>query len=606
MGCRLSGLWLRDGMEGNEQDLSHVSQWETHRIPGGYGQTTMQMEGQRGTSDCSTQTERPWETVRNQGTGSSPTTLLDTCTDRACCSHMPLSGDHYIPTISQDMDAMCSLPYQDPRQLNVIPKGQPCLIGCCSANLDEPVPFLKQLEGGDVMLEPPAPHHLLLHELDSGLGCTDGSFQQGELSGMETEEEEGVEDGTSHFGSSSSESFISSELSDSGFYSVRTGEFRRFQRLLEKKIRLYRARIRRHRESCSRNARESQHSRRELESIPEMPTLQPLEVYHSPSIHQSYPAGGSISMVNNPESSCFSTISSPVVSPVYLSPSCQQSAVHQHAPKCLLRRSSTLHCCTPELTDRRCTSHPVSAGFFGSTVHQLHRISPQLPHGEDLAQRSQNHCRVSAVQQDEGQQGVLPGSVCGREGPEPFCSEELGMAPSNQRPVQWCHTIGHSQDIHDTWPKLANRYRLRAGSYSTLDSHTFCPTKGVSSNPRAQRNQLLRERASQLADERGGVTTDEETHGEVTTGRYCSRTERRQQLQQAREQRLQAQSRGAPVAATGPNVLLELSHRKLSRLRNNKLLDDWTTVQELLTHGTRLGSREDVLCPGSLLSVTTV
>ncbi|XP_029114939.1 uncharacterized protein LOC108933594 isoform X2 [Scleropages formosus] len=563
MGCRLSGVWLRDGMEGNEQDLSHVSQWHELQTLGSYGQTIVQMEEQRGTSDCSTQTERLWETLRGQGIIKSPTPLLHTCTDRACCSHVLLSGDHYLPTISQDIDAPYSLPYQP--------------------------------ESGDVMLEPPTAHQLLLHELDSGLGCTDGSFQQGDLSGMETEED-GMEDGTSHFGSSSSESFISSELSDSGFYSVRTGEFRRFQRLLEKKIKLYRARMGPH--------RESQCSRRELESIPETLTLQALEVYHSPGAHQRCPAGGTLPSIRSPESPCCNRNSPTAVPPVCCNPSCQQRVPPQHAPKGLMRRSSTLHCCTCQVSDRRRASHPISDCYVNSAMHRCPRVSAELPHGEDLAQRSQKHWKVSVMQQEKDQQSVLPGAGCSGEGPQPSSSEVVSRAPSNQWSEQWFHTIGHSQDIHDTWPKSVNRCRVRAGPYSTLDSHSPFPTKSTSSNPRALRNQLLRERASQLADERGGVTTDDETHGEATAGRYCSRTERRQQLQLAREQRLQALSRGA--GAAGPNVLLELSHRKLSRLRNHKMLDDWTTVQELLTHGTRMGSREDVLCPGSLLSVTTV
>lgn len=66
-------------------------------------------------------------------------------------------------------------------------------------------------------------------------------------------------------------------------------------------------------------------------------------------------------------------------------------------------------------------------------------------------------------------------------------------------------------------------------------------------------------------------------------------------------------SRGVGAFAEGRcNTVLELSQRKLSRLRNRKLLDDWTTVEELLTHGTRLDNQEDMLCPSSLLTVTTV
>lgn len=224
-------------------------------------------------------------------------------------------------------------------------------------------------------------------------------------------------------------------------------------------------------------------------------------------------------------------------------------------------------------------------------------------------------------------------------------------------------------DINDTWPKPANRQSQAAvagkGPYSTLEGHTgACSTAGMnavrghvdastSSNPssglfdpdtkpistsRFSRNQLLRDRASQLANERSGMSTDEETNNDMLMGRYWTRTERKEQFLLAREQKQQLQAKGATARdaigrggalaeGEGPfighidlvdnrahgalaegrcNMALKLSQRKLSRLRNRKLLDDWITVEELLTHGTRLDNQEDVLCPSSLLTVTTV
>lgn len=146
------------------------------------------------------------------------------------------------------------------------------------------------MEDNDFMLDKPVGFLPLHHELDSGLGWTDGSLHQGDLSGLETEEG-GIEDYKSHGallpgacrgfgggGSPSSESYISSELSDSGFYSVSTGEFRHFQRLLEKRMRLYNARIQHQGEPCERRERRDScpKSHRELlEAIPEALTTQP-------------------------------------------------------------------------------------------------------------------------------------------------------------------------------------------------------------------------------------------------------------------------------------------------------------------------------------------
>jgi len=221
-------------------------------------------------------------------------------------------------------------------------------------------------------------------------------------------------------------------------------------------------------------------------------------------------------------------------------------------------------------------------------------------------------------------------------------------------------------DINETWPKPASRLSLGSGCggglYSTLELHTnpgpgsmpqwadnekpntisipethahSTHTPNTNQNSRISRNQLLRNRASRLADERGGMSTDEETNTEMLQGRYWSRTERREHLLIAREQRQQQQrargaamrdgvnNRGGTRADDGNtenqvcdedhlfvegrcNTVLELSQRKLNHLQNRKMLDDWTTVEELLSHGTRLDSRESIVCPSNLLTVTTV
>lgn len=252
--------------------------------------------------------------------------------------------------------------------------------------------------------------------------------------------------------------------------------------------------------------------------------------------------------------------------------------------------------------------------------------------------------------------------------------QELGR--SRAREQQHLQSLVHppqAGDVNDTWPKPAIRQSQVGGGgrglYSTLEGHTgagcaagwdakkgnmnvcsspnpssgFQPKLNPSSKPnttsRISRNQLLRDRASQLADERSGMSTDEETNTDMLMGRYWSRMERREHFLLAREQRqqqLQARGgnirdaiiRGGSIAAGGGasvgdgglldsrgggafaegrcNTVLELSQRKLSRLRNRNLLDDWTTVEELMSHGTRLDNQEDMLCTSSLLTVTTV
>ncbi|KAJ8412216.1 hypothetical protein AAFF_G00144830 [Aldrovandia affinis] len=633
MGCRHSGLWFGDGMGVNGRDLSQVSQREALRILSRYEQpVTLQIEGQRAqgrslqlqrTSDCSTQTERPWETVRSLGVTAGSASRINTYTDKPCRSHMTLPRtNEYLPSPHYGMENMA---YKNPGLASCVPQGQNCLIGCCNTNMEEPNSFLSQTEDEDFMLERPMGYLPLMHELDSGLGWTDGSLHQGDLSGLETEE--GMEERTSRDGSPSSESFISSELSDSGFYSVSTGEFRRFQKLLERRIRLYRARA-----LPSGEQRDGHKGRRELESIPEALTLQPQSV-HPPrpgasSTAHRYAMGTSSVQFLKARSPCLSRCSSstgslfrPQPGPSSCStPSSQQRALLNHnASVGFLRRSNTLHRSAPHIVERRRASHPTSPDYCSAALHHGRRFAAAFSEKKELAQThlASSEIGTSPLQgrATEDHRGVLPREHCCGAGSKLFTGEKQsrsfsrGIAEREDRGREKrFHTLGHSQDIHETWPKPANRCCQRGGLYSTLDSHSPSSQKGLSSNPRALRNQLLKERASRLADERGGVTTDEESHSEVKTGRYWNKTARRQHLLLAREQRLQQQHiRGGPGGeARHGSTVLELSHRKLSRLRNRKLLDSWTTVEELLTHGTRLGSTEQILCPSSLLSVTTV
>ncbi len=200
---------------------------------------------------------------------------------------------------------------------------------------------------------------------------------------------------------------------------------------------------------------------------------------------------------------------------------------------------------------------------------------------------------------------------------EDSLSKSPGSGSSGASDWRGCQTLG-------------NHIRNSKGSsvpfYSTLGAPQRSPHSPPSprsrlSNQKSVRNQLLKARAYRLARERSEVTTDEDVRGEGEregeeegedgrwAGRYWSRTERRRHLallRQHRERRggLEEQAGGLQGSLSSQTVL-ELSHMKQNRLRNSKLLDDWTTVEELLTHGTRVKS-DSQLCPSPLLSVTTV
>ncbi|CAJ1050922.1 uncharacterized protein LOC121528072 [Xyrichtys novacula] len=802
MGCWLSGPWMGDQTL-NGRSLAHLSQRDALRIlAASQRPITLQIKGQRGRGSESDR--GAWETLPLNlqhlnlplpPLGAGLNASSPSYQDRHFYSHLSLPQDHcdggrysYLSSSPHDTVDMV---HQDPELSGRAPKGQNCLMGCCNTNLEEPNGFHSQTDDEDFMLEKPLGFLPLHHELDSGLGWTDGSLHQGDLSGLETEEG-GLDDCHSHGalapggcggfggGSPSSESFISSELSDSGFYSVSTGEFRHFQRLLEKRMRLYNARLQHQGEPCERRERRDScpKSHRELlEAIPEALTMQPqcqrLQLgmeegaepvmdlpprglfrvssvqFHKtdrPCLNRHSSSSGALF---NPSHAAVSRMTAPVLSTCSTPSSHRRPLVpmqphHQSSSSMgMLRRSRTLHHRPPPQEYRRRASHPASPSYCAATMHHCGAVAPcnALPLGlpeesELVASMMASHPAGLAVspQQHPTALGHTRGANthercydnksqvahhdCWHSQercmiPEPLVTErdreiereleqkrqmqkekelereaqiqeemdrerQQELARSRAREQQHLQNLVHPSqavDVNDTWPKPANRQAQGGGGsrglYSTLEGHTGVincaaavwdtkkghmsvnsipnsssglqpkvdPSPKPSMTSRISRSQLLRDRASQLADERSGMSTDEETNTDMLMGRYWSRTERREHFLLAREQKQQQlQARGMSVrdasirvgaiAGLGPssvgdggvqdsrgggaftdgrcNTVLELSQRKLSRLRNRKLLDDWTTVEELLTHGTRLDNHEDMLCPSSLLTVTTV
>uniref|UniRef100_A0A8C0RZN9 E3 ubiquitin-protein ligase PDZRN3 n=1 Tax=Canis lupus familiaris TaxID=9615 RepID=A0A8C0RZN9_CANLF len=131
---------------------------------------------------------------------------------------------------------------------------------------------------------------------------------------------------------------------------------------------------------------------------------------------------------------------------------------------------------------------------------------------------------------------------------------------------------------------------------------------------RPVRDRLLRERALKIREERSGMTTDDDAVSELKLGRYWSREERKQHVVKAKEQRRRREFmmqsrleclREQQAADDRREVsILELSHKKMMKKRNKKIFDNWMTIQELLTHGTK--SPDGTRVYNSFLSVTTV
>lgn len=133
---------------------------------------------------------------------------------------------------------------------------------------------------------------------------------------------------------------------------------------------------------------------------------------------------------------------------------------------------------------------------------------------------------------------------------------------------------------------------------------------------RPVRDRLLKERALKIKEERSGMTTDDDTMSEMKMGRYWSKEERKQHLVRAKEQRrrrefmmrsrLECLKESPQSSSEGKKEIniIELSHKKMMKKRNRKILDNWMTIQELMTHGAK--SPDDTQVHNAFLSVTTV
>ncbi|XP_063998260.1 PDZ domain-containing RING finger protein 4 isoform X2 [Pogoniulus pusillus] len=133
---------------------------------------------------------------------------------------------------------------------------------------------------------------------------------------------------------------------------------------------------------------------------------------------------------------------------------------------------------------------------------------------------------------------------------------------------------------------------------------------------RPVRDRILKERALKIKEERSGMTTDDDTMSEMKMGRYWSKEERKQHLVRAKEQRrrrefmmrsrLECLKESPQSGSEGKKEIniIELSHKKMMKKRNKKILDNWMTIQELMTHGAK--SPDGTRVHNAFLSVTTV
>uniref|UniRef100_A0A1A8JIL8 Uncharacterized protein n=2 Tax=Nothobranchius kuhntae TaxID=321403 RepID=A0A1A8JIL8_NOTKU len=651
MGCRLTRT------KAKTHDPSHHRRREELHYVDEYGQQiTVQVDGKRGRGhrrrrshcavECNLPTERRWEALRAMGLVEGEEGQGGVYGAGTYYGHMtvspdlyptnshlmmspdvyspsgylptPLSHQHpgYLPTVSYSLDHLDRLDYQGPELLPYQPNSESCLIGCYSPDELKPKSFPRQSDYRPTWRPERHLGYLPLSELDSGLGCgPDSPHHRVALSEAETDAMSSLPGHTpsSKGSSSSSESLISSEPSDSGFHSVSTGEHRRLHKIHAGHTHRQTPHLR------SGHSPREQRGRWDLESIPET----------TPMIQSGKPQASHCSVGNSTTTTVhFHRAERSPTLPRHCSPPspsvgcrtepCQRRALwleQQGAGRMMETpgRSRTIMDLSVGQQRRR-ASHP------NMTDPNLHQNGHPSPTSDTMGPRSR--ASYPSNSHPAGHLSIDGASLTSRQSSnwsreEDSLSKSPGSASSGVSNWRGFQTFGG----HVEKPKGSC-----ASLYSTLGAPQRSPRSPTSprsrlSNQKSVRNQLLRARAYRLARERSEVTTDEEVRGEGGrqgdedgedgrwAGRYWSRTERRRQMALSRQHRerrgVGEEMVGGGQGALSSQMVLELSHMKQNRLRNSKLLDDWTTVEELLTHGTRVES-DSQLCPSPLLSVTTV
>nr|XP_057942094.1 PDZ domain-containing RING finger protein 4-like isoform X2 [Doryrhamphus excisus]XP_057942095.1 PDZ domain-containing RING finger protein 4-like isoform X2 [Doryrhamphus excisus]XP_057942096.1 PDZ domain-containing RING finger protein 4-like isoform X2 [Doryrhamphus excisus]XP_057942097.1 PDZ domain-containing RING finger protein 4-like isoform X2 [Doryrhamphus excisus] len=178
----------------------------------------------------------------------------------------------------------------------------------------------------------------------------------------------------------------------------------------------------------------------------------------------------------------------------------------------------------------------------------------------------------------------------------PYFSPSLS-SQSYMQLIQQRSEYAQSQFLPLDEPKMEWKVKIRSDG-----------TRYITKRP--IRDKILRERALKIKEERsGGMTTDDDAISEMKMGRYWSKEERKQHLLRAKEhrkrrefmQRSRLESLKENPQSEDINII-ELSHKKMMKKRNKKILDNWMTIQELMTHGAKAPDGAQV----HFLSVTTV
>uniref|UniRef100_A0A8C5R4W2 PDZ domain containing ring finger 3 n=2 Tax=Leptobrachium leishanense TaxID=445787 RepID=A0A8C5R4W2_9ANUR len=494
-------------------------------------------------------------------------------------------------------------------------------------------------------------------EKDSGVGRTDGSTRNDESS----EHENITDDHTTlsntlgsqkklmysqdTLGSGdmqfSNESFISADCTDADFLGIPMDECERFRELLELKCQVQSSNQRRYYQSSTleTNRTDQESVDRELEMLnEELHTieLECLNIVRAHKMQQLKEQYRDSWMIHNSGFRNYNTsidLRRHELSDITELPEKSDkdsSSAYNTGESC---RSTPLTLeISPDNSLRRTTEVLNASSEVGSVPCNASQKS--LPPGGDSREASPARYHLSSKEFDSNKQTEVRDRKVGdmakiQSNPEKISSS--GAPPYQNSPYKHAHIPAHAQH-YQSYMQLIQQKSAVEYAQSQMSLVSMCKDLSNVSEPRMEwkvkvrsdgtryitkrpvRDKLLRERAIKIKEERSGMTTDDDAMSEMKMGRYWSKEERKQHVRKASEQRkrreFMIQSRldclkEKQTTEDNKEVsIIDLSHKKMMKKRNKKIFDNWMTIQELLTHGTK--SPDGTRVYNSLLSVTTV
>ncbi|NXG18590.1 PZRN3 ligase, partial [Grallaria varia] len=238
--------------------------------------------------------------------------------------------------------------------------------------------------------------------------------------------------------------------------------------------------------------------------------------------------------------------------------------------------------------------------------------------GSESHESSAGKCHASTKDPDLGKQLESKERKASDGSKSPTHSQKASgsyTAPYHHSPYKHAHIPAHAQH-YQSYMQLIQQKSAVEYAQSQMSLVSMCKDfSSGQSEPRMEwkvkvrsdgtryitkrpvRDRLLRERAIKIKEERSGMTTDDDAISEMKMGRYWSKEERKQHLVKAKEQRrrrefmmqsrLECLKEQQGAEEKKEMNIIELSHKKMMKKRNKKIFDNWMTIQELLTHGTK-------------------